>query len=477
VPSTNRREDAGPAAVSRGVTPSLSGDDPKVIGKKEIPDTRNPGEILVSMTGQGEAPTASGAPPSGSRTPSTRLRPVKVQTEKPAPAVRAGLRYLVGLDGLRGIAIIMVLLHNLTMTSAVSAPPLGRLFEWGWIGVQLFFVMSGYLITRNLFATPLTPRVLAAFMARRWLRIVPVCYALLVVYFWIVPYVFDAPSILAARGTQIWYWLFLSNWAEPFGIAAPGLGHLWSLGVEIQFYFLWPVVVLLAGPRRFGRACLSIIVIGLVASIALRADGASYQAVYKFTITRMSALAMGALVAVVAERPAVAARIPLRGLAWGTALALAAIVVWRGGFDYKDAIVETIGLKLAGFLFALWLLPIVGIAGDARGLAARLPTAPWLGAIGRVSYAMYVVHYPLHWAAMKRLYPSLLEPNGAVSTPRLAAYVVVASVATFVVAHVTWRLVERPTLAFKRFFPPTGVRSPTLPLKTLSARALDRLDQ
>jgi peptidoglycan/LPS O-acetylase OafA/YrhL len=425
------------------------------------------------MNGEGEAATRAGEAPSGGRTPSGRMPPVR---DEPAPTPRRGLRYLVALDGLRGIAIIMVMLHNFTMTSAATPTPLALALEWGWVGVQLFFVMSGYLITRNLLAAPLTSSVLTAFMIRRWLRIVPVCYATLVAYFFVVPLVYGAPSIVAA-GTQIWYWLFLSNWTEPFGIAAPGLGHLWSLGVEIQFYCVWPLVVWLAGPRRLGRACVAVIVLGLVAAVALRLGGASSQAVYKFTITRMSALAMGGLVAILAQRPGVGARIPVRALAWSTSLALVAIAVWRRGFDYHDAVVETVGLALVGVLFALWLLPIAGVTGREDDLAVRAPSAPWLRSIGRVSYAMYVVHYPLHWAAMKRLYPRMLEADGSVSTAALAAYVVVASVATYLVARTSWRMVERPVLALKRYFPPTGVRNPTIRMRTLAARGLDRASQ
>jgi peptidoglycan/LPS O-acetylase OafA/YrhL len=420
------------------------------------------------MAGDGEASTAAEAP-SSARTPSGRLRPVTAQPS-PREAPRRGLRYLVALDGLRGIAIIIVMLHNFTMTAATTVPALGRAFEWGWIGVQLFFVMSGYLITRNLLATPLTPRVLGSFMIRRWLRIVPVCYALLLIYFYVVPAVFDAPSIVAARGTQLPYWLFVSNWTEPFGLAAPGLGHLWSLGVEVQFYFLWPVIVLIAGPRRLGRACLAVIVVGIVAAVALRLEGASPMAIYKFTVTRMSSLALGALVAIVAMRPGFGQRVPLRALTWGSALGLAAIAVWRGGFDFHDAVVEIVGLNLAAFLFALWLLPIAGVTAGGTSLAVRLPAAPWLRAIGRLSYGMYVVHYPLHWVAMKHLYPHLLDADGAVSTPRLAAYLVFASVATYALAQITWAVVERPVLALKTYFPPTGVRHPTMPIQTLSAR-------
>ena len=426
--------------------------------------------------GAGDVSTVTGAGPSGHRTPSGRLSSVGAEVAQPvlapSPAPDRGLRYLVALDGLRGIAIIMVMLHNFTLAYATS--PLGRALEWGWVGVQLFFVMSGYLITRNLLAANLTPGALTAFMVRRWLRVVPICYATLVTYFFVVPLLFDAPAIVAARGTQIWYWLFVSNWTDPFGLGAPGLGHLWSLAVEVQFYLAWPLVILVAGPRRMGRACATVIALGIAAAIALRlgVGRSSYMAVYEFTVTRMSALGMGGFVAILAQRPSnVGARIPLRRLAVGTSLALLAMVIWRRGFDYSDVVIETVGLPLIALLFTLWLLPIAGVRpGGEDSLAVRVPSSPPLQALGRVSYGMYVLHYPLHWAAMRHLSPYLRAADGSVSTVRLGAYVVLAGVATYLLARLSWAAVEGPLLALKHQFPPTSVRSPTMRIETLSAR-------
>jgi peptidoglycan/LPS O-acetylase OafA/YrhL len=394
----------------------------------------------------------------------------------PAPeAPRPGLRYLTALDGLRGVAIILVLLHNFTTTGAPIEPLLARLLEWGWVGVQLFLVLSGYLITRNLLATPLTRGTLTAFLIRRCLRVMPICYALLALYFHVVPVIFHAPTIEAARSTQLWYWLFLSNWTEPFGLAAPGLGHLWSLGVEVQFYVVWPLVLLAVGPKHLGRACVATIVLALVCAVALRTAGASPMAVYKFTITRMNALAFGALVAILAPRRDLA--IPVRALTWSTAGALAALVVWRGGFDYRDAMVATAGLTLSALLFALWLLPLARATSSRLDptrdtLAGRVLSSAALRSVGRVSYGMYVAHYPLHWAALKKVHPLLLDPDGAVATWMLAAYVVTGGVATYLLAQVVWILLEGPVLKLKRHVPPTGVRRPTVQLTTLAAQGL-----
>lgn len=394
----------------------------------------------------------------------------------PAPVTRsAGLRYLLALDGLRGIAIILVLFHNLTMTGDAKAPLVAQCLEAGWIGVQLFLVLSGYLITRNLLSTDLSAPALKAFLIRRFLRIVPVCYVMLAIYFQVVPRLAVVPTIEATRHTQLWYWLFLSNWTEPLGVGAPGLGHLWSLGVEVQFYLLWPFVILALGQRRIAHACVAMIVAAFTFSVMLRLVGAPPMAVYKFTITRMNALATGALVAVVAPR--LDLRVPTRALAVATSAALLAIVVWRRSFDYADAVVGTVGYVLIATLFGLWLLPIARSTSAPddparRNPAVTIPSARWLCSVGRVSYGMYVVHYPLHWFGLQVTYPRMLGKDGVIVEWKLAVYVVLASVATYLLARVVWLAIERPILSLKRHVPPTGVRRPTLPLETLSSRGL-----
>jgi peptidoglycan/LPS O-acetylase OafA/YrhL len=391
------------------------------------------------------------------------------------PPARPGLRYLMALDGLRGIAIILVMFHNLTMTGDEQPSLVARWLEGGWVGVQLFLVLSGYLITRNLLATDLSRPALKAFLIRRCLRIVPICYAMLAVYFHVVPHFVAVPTIEAQRHSEIWYWLFLSNWTEPFGVGAPGLGHLWSLGVEVQFYLLWPFVILLIGTRRIDRACVAMIVAAFAFSVALAYLGAPPMAAYKFTITRMNALAPGARVAVLAPR--LELRVPIRALAGSTAAALLAVILWRRSFDFADPVVATVGYFLIATLFGLWLLPIARSTSAAddpsrRNPAVRLPQARWLRSVGRVSYGMYVVHYPLHWFGLQAVYPRLLGADGKIVEWRLAAYVPLACVATYLIARLLWVAIERPVLNLKRHVPPTGVRRPTMPLETLAARGL-----
>jgi peptidoglycan/LPS O-acetylase OafA/YrhL len=364
------------------------------------------------------------------------------------------LSHVPALDGLRGVAIVAVMLHNFSAIGDPTPTYVARALEWGWMGVQLFFVLSGFLITRILLEADRTSGVLRAFLARRALRIVPLYAATLFVYFFVVPRVLDAPTIVAAEPHQLWYWLFLSNWGDPLGFGAPGLQHLWSIGVEIQFYLLWPLVAFGASDRRLRRLCLAIVFLSLVSNVGLRVGwSASASAVYKFTITRMSAPAIGALAALLTRRAAWCAWYEkYRGrLAWSSLGVLVLLGAWRHGFQHTDAVVQTIGFSLVAFLCAQWLLTIVLGIPTLGGVALALPSWKPLRALGRLSYGMYVLHYPLHWAAMKILAPTL--ERGPWSPLLQIAYIIVATAVTFGLANLSWLLFERRCLALKRFFP------------------------
>jgi peptidoglycan/LPS O-acetylase OafA/YrhL len=361
------------------------------------------------------------------------------------------LSFVPALDGLRGAAIVAVMLHNF---SAVGATGVARALEWGWMGVQLFFVLSGFLITRILLEADRTPGVLRAFMARRALRVVPLYFATLFVYFVVVPRVFDAPTVVAAEPHQLWYWLFASNWGDPLGFGAPGLQHLWSIAVEIQFYLLWPLVAIGAHDRRLRRLCLAIVFLSLVSNVGLRVGwSASASAVYKFTITRMSAPAIGALAALLTRRSAWCSLYEKYSgaLGWGSFGALLLLGAWRHGFQHTDAVVQTIGFALVALLCAQWLLTIVLGVPALGGAAQALPSWRPLRALGKLSYGMYVLHYPLHWAAMK-VFGRALERGPWAPLLRIV-YILAAIATTTGLAALSWWLFERRFIGLKRYFP------------------------
>src|SRR5262245_39580963 len=151
--------------------------------------------------------------------------------------------HIPALDGLRGIAILLVIPHNADVfsNSAAWLWPAALLAHAGWIGVQLFFVLSGFLITRNLLDSRAADNYFQSFYWRRVLRIFPLYYLTLIAGLVIAPRLFQFPSgALASLQNQAWLWTFLSNWTQPLGLEVSGFSHFWSLAIEEQFYLVWP---------------------------------------------------------------------------------------------------------------------------------------------------------------------------------------------------------------------------------------------
>jgi peptidoglycan/LPS O-acetylase OafA/YrhL len=194
----------------------------------------------------------------------------------PLSRVQATVRtHIPALDGLRGLAIIAVVWHNSALTgSGAGMSELAKFISlfanMGWVGVQLFFVLSGFLITGILLDEKGAPRQLHNFYMRRVLRIFPLYYAVLLVAFIVLPALGDRPAwSVANKSNEIWYWLYLVNWDIPIEGGGGGLSHFWSLAVEEQFYLLWPLAVIALSRSALSRLCLVLIVSAPLARAAL----------------------------------------------------------------------------------------------------------------------------------------------------------------------------------------------------------------
>src|SRR6516162_10219634 len=161
---------------------------------------------------------------------------------------------------------------------------------FGWTGVDLFFVLSGFLITGILLDSREAPNYFSAFYARRVLRIFPVYYfSLLVMYFLVMPHFAEArtgESTLKTFG----YIFYLQNWFMPVGFMA----HYWSLAVEEQFYLMWPMVVFLFPRHRILPIALGVSVGSTVLRLTLLAMNAPLRDITENTFTRLDALLLGA---------------------------------------------------------------------------------------------------------------------------------------------------------------------------------------
>jgi peptidoglycan/LPS O-acetylase OafA/YrhL len=305
-------------------------------------------------------------------------------------------RHYPSLDGLRGIAILLVIPHNANIMIPVLHGPFKAFtlfIDRGWFGANLFFVLSGFLITEQLYLTRHASNYFAGFYARRVLRIVPL-------FFVAVALAAVLTRALPNRGhgatTPIWVLslgLFFINWTEPLGLALPGFPQFWSLAVEEQFYVVWPAVVR-AFASRLLAVSFGITVVALGVRILMLLSGANPTTVYMWTVCRMDALAFGAVAAIIAQRWRTRDVVP-RPWPWlRNALAIAVLGALLTRLYASDTWpTQTVGytcLGLSGMLLLLWAL-----ANDMGSRQERLATilrSHFLGSVGRYSYGMYVFH-------------------------------------------------------------------------------------
>jgi peptidoglycan/LPS O-acetylase OafA/YrhL len=358
-------------------------------------------------------------------------------------------RGIATLDGLRAIAVSLVLLLHFGYLNG------------GWVGVQLFFVLSGFLITGVLIADREAPlgAYLRRFYWRRTLRIFPLYYGYLAVLFlcyavWGRPA--ELPDDAVPLLTYTYNFTRASDW-QP----SPFFTHFWSLAVEEQFYLVWPFLVHALKRRALAGLSAGLVVVGPV----LRALTAAFfddgrpaydvgDALYWFTPSHADAFAAGALVALLrlgdrVTRPALVASVAVGAVAVAGVLNLGALRA-----SGADLPMGTFGYPLASIAngFHLWGYTVLNLAAAALvaaataahhrgGLLSALGWGPLAG-LGKISYGVYVLHWPLLvlFNASVRYRPMTIR--GALMCASWYALVVA-------VAWVSWRFYESPFLALK----------------------------
>ncbi len=390
--------------------------------------------------------------------------------ETPAPPHAARIPVL---DAIRGIAIVLVLLVHFTPDYLMPNRPLEwvkKLMFAGWTGVDLFFVLSGFLITDILLRVRNSPSWILNFYGRRALRILPLYLGSLVVIFGIVPWFVPSgndPAFDAMQSTQGWYWLHLAN-VSVFLHGFPGtvsqtanLGHLWSLAVEEHFYLVWPFLVARLPERRLLTVLL--VIIGCAIGIRLLAlatlTGPMLEGAFVQTPARMDGLACGALLTVLFRRlPAATLRrwslilLPLIG-----AIFLADFYIqtglWVGG-----NFIRTIGFTLLAVFYASLVVVLLTDAPSAP-LRRLIDNAP-LRFFGKYSYGIYVIHFIMA-PTLARWFPeaALLAQ---LHSPVLASLVCILGKTgvSVLLALLSWRLLEAPCLRRKDRFDYAARRVP-----------------
>jgi peptidoglycan/LPS O-acetylase OafA/YrhL len=382
-------------------------------------------------------------------------------TQPPNPYSRpsfnhATFSYVPAVDGLRGIAILLVLWYhapflfrNLPEFSTHHSPwnvlgLAGIMSLGGWIGVDLFFVISGYLITSILIRLPDASRSLWLFWGRRGLRILPLAMLYLLALL-VMKSLGDPLKMLPQFEGWAWYAFYLGNiHIAIYGWQPLAVMILWSLAIEEQFYLVWPVLVRLCNTRRVLWWSGGLMVVAPVVR-AFMLSVADYPATYVFTLCRLDALAAGAVVAVIFSKPewqAGASNICKR-------LAPIAMVILFMTFlvPFSPSFAETRPWFFSVFGYT-WLAVSFGIVLGAvlnvQGILGAFLNAPFLTFVGKRCYGLYLWHV---------LVAALVTATVRPWQVGFHAHMLLWVVTLLIIASGSWLMFEEPILRLKRFLP------------------------
>ena len=304
------------------------------------------------------------------------------------------------LDGLRGIAILAVFFYHYARgagehTTSAVVRSASVAFSFGWSGVDLFFVLSGFLITGILYDTLSDPGYFKKFYIRRAIRIFPIYYLLIAIYLLLTPVLG-----LHWKPAHLFYLVYLGypatlvwpHLAEVSSMVA--ITHLWSLSLEEQFYLIWPFLISkLRDPGKILRLCLAVSVTALALRAVICWTGwLNVTWAYAFLLCRMDAIATGAAIAILVRGPS-----RDRMQVWApyifvaTAAAITGICIGRRSVDHSDLMIATLGYSIIAFMSGALLV----MALKQGTWIAGILSLPVLRMFGKYSYGLYLYHFPL----------------------------------------------------------------------------------
>jgi peptidoglycan/LPS O-acetylase OafA/YrhL len=379
-------------------------------------------------------------------------------------------QHITQLDGVRGLAILSVTLYRFSKeipTNDWLGQALHTTFALGNRGVDLFFVLSGFLITGILVDARGTKNYFTNFLARRSLRIFPLYFAALFLFLiaagWIPAY---RDLFQLANHQQFYLWTYLTNikmsldGAWCFGY----LDHFWSLAVEEHFYFVWPLLLFAFVPGRALKVALWVALMCCLTRIAFAATNDNGLAPDVFTLFRCDALLIGAMLALQIRSPRGLA--PLRRWVWPVFIAC---LIVGGGADIMEKRLWTIGHTVWPLLWGSLLVGL--LTGSDRSWLAHCFNFRWMRKLGTLSYAMYVFQSPLiPIVGLSCSVPMLTELLGHEILANLI-YMGIMFGLTCGAALVSWYGLEQHCLKLKKWFPPPPVESQPVSQTAVDGRA------
>jgi peptidoglycan/LPS O-acetylase OafA/YrhL len=360
--------------------------------------------------------------------------------------------HIPALDGIRGLAVLLVMAEHLLWSNLHSG---NHFFDFAnairgaaWTGVDLFFVLSGFLITGILCDSLSSGHYFRNFYARRVLRIFPLYYGFLLLLICLT-----YPLNLQWHGTQY----ILLTYTQNLGVFTfrpaefINLNHFWSLAVEEQFYLVWPCVVF------FVRDARRLIIIGLVLSagalilrLVMLAKGAPVDEIYAFTGCRADSLMIGGVLALTLRTRFQRSLLRHSSTAF---IVLFVVMVcagfYLGGFDARNAAVQGVGYTIIALADAALIATVI-----ARSAITRIAFENgFMRFFGKYSYGIYVFHYSLDAALTHLLRQRFNATFHSKAMSVVLSALIVAALAVLV-AFASYHLYEKHFLKLKKHFEP-----------------------
>lgn len=353
---------------------------------------------------------------------------------------RSKLGYVPELDGLRGVAILCVMVFH------------AGFLNGGFIGVDVFFVLSGFLITTLLIQEfdGSGSISLRNFYVRRILRLGPALIAMLIVFCLASFAVLSEEKAHSNYVDAIISLVYLSNWARAFSIHPPDyLGHTWSLSMEEQFYIIWPIILLVLLRVLKNRHYVAVIAVAVALlswlfRVRLSMWGASPMRLYNGLDTRADTLMIGCTLAIVLSCGLVTEnmeKLLQKSLKIIAPVSVAILFAFSIFGDWRDPRMYYYGFLVIELMTVLLVLDILI---NPRSMVRKFLAMRWLVWVGSISYGLYLWHYPIYRTISDHGFSRL-------------TVITVGSLLTFFVAVFSYYVMERPILRLKKRF--TGITS------------------